>query len=152
MPSRTRSGQPKHWRRWLCTQAAGAARAVGREAGGKPGLVRCVHRENCVNSVPGGSCARVKSTAMAIAELTLFGGFELRGAGGEVIDLPGQKDRALLAVLALCPGATQSRDKLAGLLWSERGEPQARDSLKHALTRLRQCLPSVTPPPIVADR
>jgi TolB-like protein/DNA-binding SARP family transcriptional activator len=89
---------------------------------------------------------------MALAELTLFGGFELREVGGEVIDLPGQKDRALLAVLALCPGAIQSRDKLAGLLWSERGEPQARDSLKHALTRLRQCLPSATSPPIAADR
>jgi hypothetical protein len=37
-------------------------------------------------------------------------------------------------------------------LWSERGEPQARDSLKHALTRLRQCLPSATPPAIAADR
>jgi DNA-binding SARP family transcriptional activator len=89
--------------------------------------------------------------AIVVAELTLFGGFELRLAG-EAVELPGQKDRALLAVLALRPGATQSRDKLAGLLWSERGDPQARDSLKHALTRLRQCLAPASPPPIVADR
>ena len=45
---------------------------------------------------------------MAVAELTLLGGFELRLASGEVIDLPGQKDRALLAVLAICPGSTFS--------------------------------------------
>jgi len=89
---------------------------------------------------------------MAIAELTLLGGFELRLASGEVLDLPGQKDRALLAVMALSPGVTHSRDKLASLLWSDRGDQQARDSLKHSLTRLRQCMPSATQPPIVADR
>jgi TolB-like protein/Tfp pilus assembly protein PilF len=85
-------------------------------------------------------------------ELTLFGGFEVKLAGGQVVDLPGQKDRALLAILALSPGASHSRDKLASLLWSDRGDQQARDSLKHALTRLRQSLRSATPPPIVADR
>ncbi len=89
---------------------------------------------------------------MALAELTLFGGFELQRSGGGVIDLPGQKERALLAVLALRPGANQSRDKLAGLLWGDRGDKQARDSLKHSVTRLRQSLKSITPPPVVADR
>src|SRR5215813_3486606 len=89
--------------------------------------------------------------AMAVAELTLFGGFEVKLAG-QVVDLPGQKDRALLAILALPPGAVHSRDKLASLLWGERGDQQARDSLKHGLTRLRQCLQPVTPAPIVADR
>src|SRR4030095_10730970 len=89
---------------------------------------------------------------MAVAELRLFGGFEVKLAGGQVVDLPGQKDRALLAVLALPPGTTHSRDRLATLLGSDRGDQQARDSLKHALTRLRQCLQAATPPPIVADR
>ena len=78
--------------------------------------------------------------AMAVVELTLFGGFEGRLAGGQVVALPGQKDRALLAILALQPGATHTRDKLASLLWSDRGDQQARDSLKHSLTRIRQCL------------
>src|SRR6185436_16437279 len=32
------------------------------------------------------------------------------------------------------------RERLAGLLWSERGDRQARDSLKQALTRLRRSL------------
>jgi TolB-like protein len=88
----------------------------------------------------------------AAVELKLFGGFEGRLAGGEAIDLAGQKDRALLAILALSPGTSHPRDKLASLLWSERGDEQARDSLKHALTRLRQVLQPASPPPIVADR
>lgn len=89
---------------------------------------------------------------MTVAELTLFGTFGLRLADGRVVDLPGQKDRALLAILALAPEAPQSRDKLAGLLWGDRGEAQARDSLKHALSKLRQSLADVTPAPFAADR
>jgi len=89
---------------------------------------------------------------MAVTELSLLGGFELRLTDGEVVDVLGQKDRALLAILALPAGTTHSRDKLASLLWSDRGEQQARDSLKHALTKLRQCLPPTSRAPIVADR
>src|SRR5512142_1784064 len=89
---------------------------------------------------------------MVVLELTLFGGFEGRLSGGRPIELPGHKDRALLAILALPTGTTHQRDKLASLLWSDRGDQQARDSLKHALTRLRQCLALVSPSPIVADR
>jgi len=89
---------------------------------------------------------------MATAQLTLFGGFEARLASGEALDLPGQKDRALLAVLALPSGAPHSREKLASLLWSDRGDPQARDSLKHALTRIRQCLQPAAPQALSADR
>ena len=89
---------------------------------------------------------------MAVVELTLLGGFQVRLVTGQVIDLPGQKDRALLAILALPAGTNHPRDKLASLLWSDRGDQQARDSLKHALTRLRQCLEPVNPSPIVADR
>ncbi|WP_395019163.1 BTAD domain-containing putative transcriptional regulator [Dongia sp.] len=89
---------------------------------------------------------------MAAAELTLFGKFELKLAEGQVVDLPGQKDRALLAFLALAPGISHSRDKLAALLWSEHGEAQARDSLKHALSRIRQSLAGCSPNAIMADR
>ena len=89
---------------------------------------------------------------MAIVQLTLLGGFELRLANGEVVDLTGQKDRALLAVMALAPGVSHARDKLASLLWSDRGDQQARDSLKHSLTKLRQSLPSESQPAIIADR
>ena len=86
------------------------------------------------------------------AELHLLGQFRLRLTGGPDIDLPSHKDRALLAFLASQPGISQSRDKLAGLLWSDRGDTQARDSLKHALMHIRQSLAQVAPEPIVADR
>ena len=89
---------------------------------------------------------------MAVAELKLLGVFELRLSDGQAVDLPGQKDRALLAILALARGAPQSRDKLAGLLWSDRGDPQARDSLKHALTRVRQSLGEALSDALITDR
>ncbi|HEX6092091.1 MAG TPA: BTAD domain-containing putative transcriptional regulator [Dongiaceae bacterium] len=89
---------------------------------------------------------------MAAAAVQLLGGFEVRSPDGQPIDLPGQKDRALLAFLALPAGVTHSREKLASLLWSDRGDQQARDSLKHALTRIRQGLQSADPPAIEADR
>ena len=89
---------------------------------------------------------------MSVVELTLFGGFGVSPPGKEGLDLLGQKERALLAFLALPPGKSHSREKLASLLWSDRGDPQARDSLKHALTRLRQSLQHTTSAPIIADR
>jgi DNA-binding SARP family transcriptional activator len=90
--------------------------------------------------------------AMADLNLTLFGGFEARRASGAVVDLPGQKERALLAYLAVTPGDVHPRERLAGLLWSERGDRQARDSLKQALMRLRRCLEAGDGGALRADR
>jgi len=64
---------------------------------------------------------------------------------GSLVDLPGQKDRALLAILAVSSGAGLPRDKLTGLLWSDRGDIQARDSLKHALKHIRQAFNDAVP-------
>lgn len=89
---------------------------------------------------------------MTVADLTLFGTFALRLADGRAVDLPGQKNRALLAILALNAGTPQPRERLASLLWSDRGDYQARDGLKHALTRIRQCLGDVSHSALVADR
>src|SRR5512138_628824 len=89
---------------------------------------------------------------MAGAQLTLLGPFELRLPNSQVADLSGQKDRALLAILALGMGSAQPRDKLAGLLWGGTGDTQARDSLKHALTRIRQALGPALAEAIAADR
>ena len=82
----------------------------------------------------------MERAAMADLKLTLLGGFEARTASGDVVELPGQKDRALLAYLAIAPGEPHSRGRVAGLLWSERGDQQARDSLKQSLLRLRRSL------------
>src|SRR5262250_3296909 len=88
---------------------------------------------------------------MKSLELILFGGFQARAAG-QVIDVPGRKERALLAFLAMPPGEVRSRDKLCGLLWGDRGDKQAHDSLKQAVHRLRSSFNSVLPLPVVADR
>jgi TolB-like protein len=88
---------------------------------------------------------------MASLQLVLVGGFQA-GVAGHVIDIAGRKERALLAVLAMPPGGPRSREKLAGLLWSDRSDKQARDSLKQALLRLRKSFGSSYPLPMVTDR
>jgi TolB-like protein/Tfp pilus assembly protein PilF len=88
---------------------------------------------------------------MAIAELNFLGGFELKAPGGPIA-VPGQKDQAVLAVLALQPRATVSRERLAGMVWGDHGEVQARDSLKHSLGRLRECFRPGASQPLVVDR
>src|SRR5215471_16088510 len=88
---------------------------------------------------------------MKSLELVLLGGFQVRVAG-RVVDVLGRKERALLAVLGMPPGEPRSREKLAALLWSDRSDKQARDSLKQALLRLRKSFGSLHPLPMVTDR
>jgi DNA-binding SARP family transcriptional activator len=68
-----------------------------------------------------------------------------------VLDIT-KKTRALLAYLALPTGRTHSRDKLVGLLWSDRGDEQARNSLRQALTELGKALDAVEPSPLIKQR
>jgi adenylate cyclase len=72
--------------------------------------------------------------------LSLFGGFSAAGTDGAKISLKSQKAKALLAYLALPPGKSRSREEIMALLWSERGDAQARASLRQALTGLRKDL------------
>src|SRR5690242_1610187 len=88
---------------------------------------------------------------MASLQLVLLGGFQASALGQEV-EIPGRKERALLAYLALPAGEARSRDKLAGLLWSDRGDTQARESLKQTVFKLRKSLDCVQPSPLFADR
>ena len=81
-----------------------------------------------------------------VIRLDLLSGFAARdGRNGEVV-ITSRKGQALLAILALHPRRKLSREKLTGLLWSDRGEPQARSSLRHVLTELRRALPERDPP------
>jgi DNA-binding SARP family transcriptional activator len=68
--------------------------------------------------------------------LQLLGGFALK-RGDEAVDLPHRKDRLLLAFLCLQSGRPVPRDRLSGLLWADRGEEQARGSLRQSLAALR---------------
>lgn len=88
----------------------------------------------------------------ATLRLDLLGGFSARDGSDREIPLRSRKAQALLAVLALAPGRSQAREKLTGLLWSDRGETQARSSLRQALAELRKRLPDRDPPLLRADR
>ena len=74
---------------------------------------------------------------MALVRLTMFGGFGLRGIGGEDIRLPTRKTEALLAFLACHPGEKHPRDRLTALLWGDRSDRQARHSLSQTLLSIR---------------
>jgi DNA-binding SARP family transcriptional activator len=58
------------------------------------------------------------------------------------VSQPGSKVLALLTYLVLEPGP-HSREELAGLLWGESPEPEARASLRQALKHLRDALGDV---------
>jgi predicted ATPase/DNA-binding SARP family transcriptional activator len=74
-------------------------------------------------------------------ELKLLGGFEAHLQGGAALVLPTRKTQALLAYLALPPGRSHPRDKLATLLWGDMQNAQARGNLRNALSRIKKVLP-----------
>src|SRR5262249_34158386 len=89
-------------------------------------------------------------TAVARISLTLLGGFRAR-LGPDDVTVSTRKAEALFAYLALHPGQSHPREKLATLLWGSSGEAQARDSLRHALVRLRRALARGPPPGLGAE-
>lgn len=89
---------------------------------------------------------------MATCSLSLLGGFALRSAAGRELALSTRKDRLLLAHLALSAGRVLARDRLAGLLWGDRGETQARDSLRQSIAAIRQAFRQVSLDPIASER
>ena len=62
-------------------------------------------------------------------------------ATGIEIKIASRKSRALLAYLALRPGESHARDRLATLLWEDADEELARTSLRQAIAALRKALP-----------
>ena len=74
--------------------------------------------------------------------VVVLGGFRARYRERElVIDKP--KAQAVLAYLALSASGEQSREHLAGLLWSESDEKHARDSLRQVVHKLRESLDGI---------
>jgi DNA-binding SARP family transcriptional activator len=70
--------------------------------------------------------------------ISIFGGIGLRVRGRE-LPLPNRKARALLAYLAV-ENNTATRERVAGLLWSETNEQHARGSLRQVLSDIREAL------------
>ena len=68
--------------------------------------------------------------------------FECLLSSGERISLAMRKAEVLLAYLALAPGIRHPRERLTNLLWSNRSEEQARNSLRQALSAIKKSLAS----------
>ncbi len=75
---------------------------------------------------------------MASLKLGLLGSFEVRDKADHPVIISAKKTRGLLALLAFSPSV--ARERLANLLWSDRGDVQARSSLRQALASLRKDL------------
>ena len=82
---------------------------------------------------------------MGKIRLSLLGTFEASEASGDAISLPTRKAEALLAYLAMAPGRAHPREALYNLLWSDRSDEQARNSLRHALSALKKALSEIHP-------
>ena len=72
-------------------------------------------------------------------EIRLLGEFDVR-LNGQPVEIPSRPAQSLLAYLALNPETKHRREKLAGLLWPESEETNARSNLRHALWRLRKAI------------
>jgi DNA-binding SARP family transcriptional activator len=72
--------------------------------------------------------------------ITLLGPFQVTLNGKAVTQFGSDTARALLAYLAMHPGVEHRRDALAGLLWPEQPDVEARRNLRVALSRLRDAI------------
>ncbi|WP_162916639.1 alpha/beta fold hydrolase [Dongia deserti] len=88
---------------------------------------------------------------MAGIRVQVLGGFSALRQDGSTIALSTRKAEALLAVLVCRPGEAQPRERVANLLWGDRGDRQARHSLSQTLTSIR-CALGDAPDPLVAER
>ena len=75
---------------------------------------------------------------MTRLRLSVLGPFRLE-ADAEIA-LPSRKAQALLAYLALSAGRPHRRDKLASLLWADRGDTAARHNLRQALSSIAKAI------------
>ena len=89
--------------------------------------------------------------APARFSLKLLGPFECVGPDGRGVPISAVKQRGVLAYLALAHGKRASRSELASVFWSDRGESQARQSLRQCLSALRKLLDDGDESPIVSE-
>jgi DNA-binding SARP family transcriptional activator len=72
-------------------------------------------------------------------EIRLLGQFDLR-LDGKPIEIRSRPVQSFLAYLLLNAGTACRREKLAGVLWPDSTEANARNSLRQALWRVHQAL------------
>ena len=72
-------------------------------------------------------------------DVRLLGKFEVMQDGRRLI-IPTRNAQSLFAYLMLNAGIAHRRERLAGLLWPDSSEDNARSNLRHELWRLRKAL------------
>ena len=81
------------------------------------------------------------AAGQARLSVALLGRFRIALADGESLRVPGARERALLAVLALSPNLQQNRRKLGEMLWDHVRDDTVLDNLRTCLWSLRKVLP-----------
>src|ERR1700692_125876 len=84
----------------------------------------------------------------------LLGGFgvTIANRAAPPIHISSPRQRALLAYLALQPDYSESRERLATLLWGDSTDGQARKRFRQSLLRLRREFAGAGADPLVGDR
>jgi adenylate cyclase len=69
-----------------------------------------------------------------------------------IVQMSAPRRRAVLAYLALQPTHTETRERLAALIWGDATDHQARQSLRQCLVALRKEFQAAGPDPLVIER
>lgn len=80
-----------------------------------------------------------------------MGKFEMTAPDGVAVNLTSQRAQALVALLALENGRSVGRPQIWALLWEDRAEAQARNSLRQAFSALRKVCGVTHPFPFRVD-
>ena len=72
-------------------------------------------------------------------EVKLLGQFDIRRDGNPIV-ISSRPAQSLLAFLLLNVDIAHRREKIAGILWPNTSDENARNNLRHQLWRLRQAL------------
>jgi DNA-binding SARP family transcriptional activator/TolB-like protein len=107
------------------------------------------HRFDAQMTTPGTPVATAATEPKLL--VSVLGGVHYR-YGGREIELRNRKARAIFGYLALTPGGEESREKLAGLFWSEFGEQNARATLRQAIHEFREALEQIGCSALVGTR
>lgn len=107
---------------------------------------------NELSEVPAGPAIATAITPTVVLRLRLIGPMDAWSVTGERVLPRARKTRAVLAVLAMAAPNPVPRARLVRLLWSRRGEEQARASLRQAVHELQGVLAPLGSPVIEASR
>ena len=78
-------------------------------------------------------------------QIRLLGQFDIRLDGKRIV-ISSRAGQSLLAYLAMTAGTPHRREKLAGTLWPNSSEENARKNLRQELWRIRKAIPDPEPP------